>query len=233
MSDSVQDLHVGVVGFGYWGPNIVRNLAGTPGIHPVIVADHDESRLAKARALYPQIETTRDVHGVLGNDSVDAVAIVTPVSTHYSIAKQALETGKHVLLEKPMTASVAEAEDLVRIARERKLCLMVDHTFLYNGAIRAIRDLIASGELGEILYYDSTRINLGLYQNDVSVIWDLRRTTSRSWTISSGKPRGTSPPSDRDSAASRPAWPLWLPSSRMPASPISISTGCRPSRCAG
>ncbi|MEW6251515.1 MAG: Gfo/Idh/MocA family oxidoreductase [Planctomycetota bacterium] len=168
-----QPIRVGVVGYGYWGPNIVRNLAATPGVQPVMVADQDEKRLAKVRAVHPSVQTCRDVDQLVGSPDVDAVAVVTPVTTHHPIAKAALLAGKHVLLEKPMTATVAEAEELIRIADERRLTLMVDHTFLYNGAIRAIKTLIDRGELGEILYYDSTRINLGLFQRDVSVVWDL------------------------------------------------------------
>lgn len=173
MSETMRELRVAIVGYGYWGPNIVRNLAATPGMKPVLLADHDESRLAKARAIHPTLETTSDVDRIFGDQSIDAVAVVTPVSTHHAIARHALEAGKHVLIEKPMTANVAEAEDLVRLAAERDLRLMVDHTFLYNGAIRAIKKLIDAGELGDILYFDSTRINLGLYQHDVSVVWDL------------------------------------------------------------
>ena len=173
MSDATRELRMGIIGYGYWGPNIVRNLAGTPGVKPALLADRDEARLAKARTLYPMLETTADVDRLIGDATIDAVAVITPVSTHYDLARRALEAGKHVLLEKPMTASVAEAEALVKLAAERDLRLMVDHTFLYNGAVRAIKALIESGQLGEILYFDSTRINLGLYQHDVSVVWDL------------------------------------------------------------
>ncbi len=166
-------LRLGLVGYGYWGPNILRNFASTPRVAPTMLADQDAGRLAKAQAIYPALETTRDPDTLLNSDRIDAVAIATPVGTHFLLAKRALECGKHVLLEKPMTASVAEAEELVALAAQRKLTLMVDHTFLYNPAIRAIKELVASGQLGEILYYDSTRINLGLFQRDVSVIWDL------------------------------------------------------------
>jgi predicted dehydrogenase len=168
-----KDLRLGLVGYGYWGPNILRNFAATPRVQPVMLADQDAGRLAKAKAVYPALETTTDPDKLLSSDQVDAVAIVTPVSTHYALARRALECGKHVLLEKPMTATVAEAEELVALAAERQRTLMVDHTFLYNPAIRAIKSLVESGQLGDILYYDSTRINLGLFQRDVSVIWDL------------------------------------------------------------
>lgn len=166
-------IRLGLVGYGYWGPNLLRNFAATPGAAPVMLADQDPARLAKAKATYPALETVPDVDLLLGSENIDAVVVATPVSTHFPIAKRALECGKHVLLEKPMTATVAEAEELVRIAARQKLRLMVDHTFLYNPAIRAIKELISSGKLGDVLYYDSTRINLGLFQRDVSVIWDL------------------------------------------------------------
>ncbi len=168
-----QPIGLGLVGYGYWGPNLLRNFSGVPGVTAVALAERDEKRLAKACAQYPSIHGVSDADALFARKDVDAVVVATPVSTHYALAKSALEAGKHVLIEKPMTATVAEAEDLVRIARERERCLMVDHTFLYNPAIRAMRDLIKSGALGEVLYYDSTRINLGLFQSDVSVIWDL------------------------------------------------------------
>jgi len=168
-----KSIRLGVIGYGYWGPNLLRNFAATPGVQPVMLADLDPDRLAKARALYPVLETTTDADEVFGRDNLDAIAIATPVSTHYPLAKRALECGKHVLIEKPMTATVAEADDLMGLAGAQRRCLMVDHTFLYNPAIRAIKELIVNGELGDILYYDSTRINLGLFQRDVSVIWDL------------------------------------------------------------
>ena len=166
-------LKLGLVGYGYWGPNLLRNFAATPGVVPTTLADQDPARLAKAKMQYPALDAVTDVDKLLGSDDVDAVAIATPVSTHFPVAKRALECGKHVLLEKPMTATVQEAEELVALAAQKKLTLMVDHTFLYNPAIRAIKNLITSGGLGEMLYYDSTRINLGLFQRDVSVIWDL------------------------------------------------------------
>ncbi|NLG41797.1 MAG: Gfo/Idh/MocA family oxidoreductase [Phycisphaerae bacterium] len=172
-TDKQQTIRLGLMGFGYWGPNLLRNFAGSPGAMPVMLADPQPARLAKAKAMYPALETVTDADLLLGNDSIDAVVIATPVSTHFALAKRALECGKHVLLEKPMTATVAEAEELVRLAAERDLRLMVDHTFLYNPAIRTIRELIGSGQLGDVLYYDSTRINLGLFQHDVSVVWDL------------------------------------------------------------
>ncbi len=166
-------LRVGLIGYGYWGPNILRNFAATEGATPAMLCDLDPSRLAKAEQRFPGLQTTTDVDALISNPEIDAVAIVTPVSTHFPLAKKALENGKHVLVEKPLTATVAEAEALVALAEERNLRLMVDHTFLYHGPVLTVKALIDKGELGDVLYYDSTRINLGLFQTDVSVVWDL------------------------------------------------------------
>ena len=149
-------VRLGVVGYGYWGPNLLRNFRATPGVVPAMLVDQDAARLEQARMQYPALETTSDVDRLFDDDQIDAVVIATPVSTHYSIAKRALEADKHVLVEKPMTTTVAEAEDLVRLAAKRQRCLMVDHTFLFNPAIRTIKELVQSGKLGDILYYDST-----------------------------------------------------------------------------
>ena len=166
-------VRVGVIGCGYWGPNLIRNFVNEPQTEAVAIADLDEGRLNRVGRQYPSVETTTDVEGLLTRDDIDAVAIATPVSTHYELAKAALEQGKHVLLEKPMTASVAEADDLIDLAEQRGRILMVDHTFLYTGAVRKVRELIDQGELGELFYLDSIRINLGLFQHDVNVLWDL------------------------------------------------------------
>ena len=167
------DLRVGIVGFGYWGPNLVRNLYTTPGIRPEVIVDQSPARLELAQQRAPGVRTTTELDELLEDEQIDAVVVATPISTHFSVAQRALNAGKHVLVEKPMTATVDEAEALVALARERDRRLMVDHTFLFNPALRTIRELIDRGELGEVLYFDSTRINLGLYQHDVSVIWDL------------------------------------------------------------
>jgi predicted dehydrogenase len=166
-------IRVGVVGYGYWGPNLVRNFAEAEETQIVGVSDLRPHRLALAQKRYPAIQTTEDYKQLLANPSVDAIAISTPISTHFPLAMQALKAGKHVLLEKPMASSSAEAETLIEEADRRKLVLMVDHSFVYAGAVRKIGDIVRSGAVGDLLYYDSTRINLGLFQHDADVIWDL------------------------------------------------------------
>jgi predicted dehydrogenase len=164
---------VGVIGYGYWGPNLVRNFFETPGCRVVSVSDLSSDRLGRARARYPTIDTVVDYRSLIHDPRIDLVAISTPVSTHYEIAMQALRAGKHVLLEKPMTADIDQAQRLVEEAQRRKVILAVDHTFVYTGAVRKMRDLVTSGDLGDIYYYDSVRVNLGLFQHDVNVVWDL------------------------------------------------------------
>jgi predicted dehydrogenase len=167
-------LRVGLVGYGYWGPNLARNFSDLPQRYKLTaIADLSESRRANAQARYPGTRVTGDVRELIEAPDIDAVAIATPLSTHYELAKMALRAGKHVLVEKPMTSTVAEAEDLLAIAAARRLVLMVDHTFVYTGAVRKMRDLAVSGELGDLYYYDSARVNLGLFQHDTDVIWDL------------------------------------------------------------
>jgi predicted dehydrogenase len=166
-------IKVGVIGYGYWGPNLVRNLFEVSEMQVVAVSDMREDRLQQVRNRYPSVEATTDYHRLLDNPEIDAIAIATPVSTHYDLALQALQSGKHVMVEKPMTSSSEQALRLIDEAARRKLTLMVDHTFVYTSAVRKIKEIVASGKLGDILYYDSTRINLGLFQRDVDVIWDL------------------------------------------------------------
>jgi len=163
---------VAVVGYGYWGPNLVRNFMETPGAQLHWVCDLRTERLAGIRSRYPTVQITEDYATVLADPNVDAVAIATPVSSHFKLAMMALRAGKHVFLEKPMAASAEEAQRLVDEADRRNLVLAVDHTFVHTGAVRKMRELV-TGSLGEIYYYDSTRVNLGLFQHDVSVIWDL------------------------------------------------------------
>ncbi|MGE0684436.1 MAG: Gfo/Idh/MocA family protein, partial [Candidatus Binatia bacterium] len=165
-------IHVAVLGYGYWGPNLIRNFLDTEDARMAVCCDLDERRLAQVEAKYPRIALTTDYNEVLKDPAIDAVVIATPVATHYVFARQALEHGKHVLVEKPMAASVAETESLIDIAAKRKLTLMVDHTFIYTGAVRKMKELIARGDLGELYYLDSVRINLGLFQKDVNVLWD-------------------------------------------------------------
>lgn len=167
-------MKIAVIGYGYWGPNLVRNFSWTPGVEVAYVCDLDEKQLAKVQGMFPNVQkTTTDYQEILNDASVDAVAISTPVNTHAPLAKAALSAGKHVLVEKPMTDNVADGEELVELAREKSLVLMTDHTFLYTGAVKKIKELVDSGVLGQVYYFDSMRVNLGLFQSDVNVIWDL------------------------------------------------------------
>src|SRR6202050_4252147 len=166
-------IRVGVIGYGYWGPNVVRNLHGLDSTRVEMICDRSPSALARARKAYPSVATCSDPAEILKSPNIDAVAVITPVWTHYELAKQALENGKHVFIEKPFTSSSAQAEELIELAARKNLTIMVDHTFLFTGAVRKIRELTESGALGDLYYYDSLRVNLGLFQHDVSVIWDL------------------------------------------------------------
>ena len=166
-------IRIGVLGYGYWGPNLVRNFQETADTEVRICCDAQPERLTQARARYPGLRTTTRYGDVLDDPEVDAIAVATPVATHYDCVRRALEHGKHVLVEKPMTASVAEAESLVEIAAKHGLTLMVDHTFVYTGAVRKMKEIVEGGSLGELHYFDSVRINLGLVQPDVNVLWDL------------------------------------------------------------
>jgi predicted dehydrogenase len=166
-------LRVAVIGYGYWGPNLVRNFATGSRTKVVAIVDGNPARRQLASNMYPHIQVLAEAEAAIASPDVDAVAIATPIFTHYELAKRALQAGKHVLVEKPLTPSVAEAEELAQLAAAQKRVLMVDHTFVYTGAARKIRDLIAAGELGRVLYFDSVRINLGLFQPDFNVIWDL------------------------------------------------------------
>lgn len=166
-------LKIAVIGYGYWGPNLVRNFVEAPDSEVVMVADMSEDNLKRVSSRYPAIQTTTSVDDIYNNSEIDAVVIATPVHTHYDLALSALQSGKHVLVEKPMASSSEQAQHLIEEAKSRNLVLMVDHTFVYTGAVRKIANLVREGELGDVLYYDSTRINLGLFQHDVNVIWDL------------------------------------------------------------
>jgi predicted dehydrogenase len=166
-------LRVGVIGYGYWGPNVVRNLFAIDGCQVVALCDKNPAALQKAARVYPALRTTTDEHELITAPDIDAVAIVTPVWTHHPLAKMALENGKHVFVEKPFTSTTAQAEELVELAEKKNLRIMVDHTFLFTGAVKKIRELIDNGTLGPLYYFDSSRVNLGLFQHDVSVIWDL------------------------------------------------------------
>lgn len=164
---------VGVIGYGYWGPNLVRNFSEVPGARVGAVSDLNPARLAKVKERYPGVTVTTDYRELLADPKIDAVAIATPVSTHFNLAQQALEAGRHVFVEKPITDSVEHAQQLIETAERTRKVLMVDHTFIYTGAVRKVRELLDAGELGHLYYYDSVRVNLGLFQHDINVLWDL------------------------------------------------------------
>ncbi len=166
-------LNIGVIGYGYWGPNMVRNFSETGNSRVSMVSDLKQERLNLVCSRYPGVRVTMNHQELLDNTQVDAVVIATPVSSHFPLAMEALRAGKHVLVEKPMTATENEGKLLIEEAKKRNLTLMVDHTFVYMGAVRKIKEVMDLGELGEIYYYDSTRVNLGLFQYDVNVLFDL------------------------------------------------------------
>jgi predicted dehydrogenase len=164
---------VGVIGCGYWGPNLLRNFAENDAAQLTWMSDLDMKRLDTVSRRYPAARTTQDCRQLFADPHLDAVVIATPVATHYRFARAALEAGKHVLVEKPFTSTTREAEALIELAERRGLTLMVDHTFIYTGAVRKVKEVVESGELGDLLYFDSVRINLGLFQRDINVVWDL------------------------------------------------------------
>lgn len=166
-------LNVGVIGVGYWGPNIIRNFDGCSETNMVMASDLKAERLSFIQKKHPALKTTTDFNDIINDATIDAVAICTPVFTHYELARKALQAGKHVFLEKPMTSTSAQAEELVELAAKKNLVLMLDHTFIYTGAVQMIKKFVEAGDLGDIYYFDSVRINLGLFQHDVNVIWDL------------------------------------------------------------
>jgi predicted dehydrogenase len=166
-------ISIAIIGHGYWGPNLVRNFAEQPDARIAWVTDRDPARLTPVTARYPTAKVSTDYQDAINDPGVDAVAIATPVNTHFDLGMAALKAGKHVLLEKPLASTGDEAARLVEEADRRGLTLMVDHTFVYTPAVQKIRELTQNGELGELYYYDSVRINLGLFQHDVNVLWDL------------------------------------------------------------
>jgi predicted dehydrogenase len=166
-------IRIGVIGYGYWGPNLVRNFSEAHDCQVVAVSDTRAERRALVQSRYPAVDTVSDYHELLNDPNVDAVAIATPVSTHFPIALEALRAGKHVWVEKPLTTTSDEAMKLIDEAQRRRLVLHVDHTFVYTGAVRKIHELVSSGACGRVYYYDSVRVNLGLFQRDVNVMWDL------------------------------------------------------------
>jgi len=166
-------VNFGVIGYGYWGPNIVRNLDSLEGARVLAVSDKLPAARERALRATHGIEITADASDVISSPGIDAVAIITPVWTHFELVKAALENGKHVFVEKPFTSNAAQAEELINLASKKNLKIMVDHTFLFTAAVRKIKQLLQEGALGKLYYYDSTRVNLGLFQHDVNVIWDL------------------------------------------------------------
>jgi predicted dehydrogenase len=166
-------IRFGVIGYGYWGPNIVRNLHVLDSCEVVSVCDKNPTALHRAQQAYPGLCVTSDSSDLLRSPEIDAIAVITPVCTHFELAKAALENGKHVFVEKPFTCDSRQAETLIELAERKHLKIMVDHTFLFTGAVRKIRQLVDEGTLGSLYYYDSTRVNLGQFQHDMNVVWDL------------------------------------------------------------
>jgi predicted dehydrogenase len=166
-------LRVGVIGYGYWGPNVVRNFSSQEHSRVEMVCDRIPEARAKVSRAYPNVEVLNDVDALIRSPRIDVVAVVTPVWTHFELAMAALQNGKHVFVEKPFTMTSSQAEALIEVAERKNLKIMVDHTFLFTGAVRKIKQLVEAGELGDLYYYDTTRVNLGLFQHDVNVIWDL------------------------------------------------------------
>ncbi len=166
-------IRVGVIGYGYWGPRVARNFHDLESCELASICDKRPDVARRAKQAYPNAQVTSDVHEAITSPDIDAVAVVTPVWTHFELAKAALENGKHIFVEKPFTSTAAQAEELIDLADRKHLQIMVDHTFLFTGAVKKMRELIDDGTLGQLYYYDSTRVNLGLFQHDVNVIWDL------------------------------------------------------------
>lgn len=166
-------IKIGVIGYGYWGPNIVRNFNLVEGASVAAVCDKNPAALSRVKKNYPGIMTTTESREIVSSPDIDVVTVITPVSTHYELAKAALLNDKHVFVEKPFTSTAAQAEELIDIAESKNLLIMVDHTFLFTSAVRKIKEIIDEGVLGDLYYYDSTRVNLGLFQHDVNVVWDL------------------------------------------------------------
>jgi predicted dehydrogenase len=164
---------VGVIGVGYWGPNIIRNLVSSKKFDVKMCADLKKNRLEYITTLYPTIQSTLDYRDIIKDPLIEVVVICTPVSSHFEISMAALRAGKHILIEKPMTSTVAQAEQLISLAEKKNRTILVDHTFLFTGAVRKIKEIVEAGNIGDIYYFDSVRVNLGLFQHDVNVVWDL------------------------------------------------------------
>ena len=166
-------INIGIIGYGYWGPNVVRNFVATKNARIILICDRDSRALKRAQEAYPRVRFCDDYRDITRSESIDAVAIATPVFTHYEIARDALQNGKHVFIEKPFTKTVKEAEQLIALAEKKRLKIMVDHIFLFTDVVKKIKEIVSGDVLGHLHYYDATRVNLGLFQHDVNVIWDL------------------------------------------------------------
>ncbi|MGA2345911.1 MAG: Gfo/Idh/MocA family oxidoreductase [Candidatus Sulfotelmatobacter sp.] len=166
-------IRFGVIGYGYWGPKVIRNIDLMEEAKLVAICDKSPVSRRKAEKAYPGVQITEDANELMTSPDIDAIAVITPVWTHYELAKAALENGKHIFVEKPFTSNSAQAEELIALAAEKNLKIMVDHTFLFTAAVQKIKQLLQEGALGKLYYYDSTRVNLGLFQHDVNVVWDL------------------------------------------------------------
>lgn len=169
----MKNIKVGVIGCGYWGPNLIRNFNENYHTELRYACDLEDERLERIALRYPAVTTTKNYKDLLRDKEVQVIAIATPVHTHYNLAREALEAGKHVLIEKPLTPSVKEAEKLVALSKKKNLILFTDHTFIYTGAVKKMKEFMSSGEIGDVYYFDSVRVNLGLFQQDINVIWDL------------------------------------------------------------
>jgi len=170
---SQKDLNIAVVGCGYWGPNLIRNFQFLPNCKVKKVCDLDKDRLDHVKKLYPEVETTEDLNDLIIDEEVDAVVVATPVGMHYEMAKVSMQAGKHTLIEKPMTTTTAKCKELINIAESNNLILMVGHTFIYSPPVRKIKQIVCAGDLGELQYISTRRLNLGLFQPDINVTWDL------------------------------------------------------------
>jgi len=166
-------INVGVIGYGYWGPNVARNFNACDGAKLIAICDLNQKRLKFAKSNFPFVKTYSNPKDLMSSEEIDVVAVVTPVFTHYELAIMALENDKNIFVEKPFTSNVAQGEKIINLAEKKNLKIMVDHTFLFTGAVMKMREIVDSGELGSLYFYDSVRVNLGLFQHDINVIWDL------------------------------------------------------------
>ncbi len=173
IKNNKSNVNIAIVGYGYWGPNIVRNFYEVDGVRLVACCDVRKERLVLIKEKYPMVKTTSNLNDLLSDPTIDAIIIATPTTTHFSLAKKVLESGKHVWIEKPMTQTLEQAKTLLEIAKQNKRIIHVDHIFIYTEAVAIIKKMLDRGELGDLYYFDSVRINLGLFQHDVNVVWDL------------------------------------------------------------